>query len=157
LPLLLGPATTAGPPTSGTHSQGEVYVDVNGDVFVCTAAGSPGTWRQFTLAAPEYNDNNAHISGSLGVSGSVNFFALPIVIFSKTLTAGSTTSAQITGTSVGGVKVPSGAVAIIANLVAKNEAAAGYATLWAPGILCPAPRIWSTKKTSRPTASPSLR
>jgi hypothetical protein len=45
-PILLVPAGAAGPPTSGTHAQGELYVDANAVLYICTAAGTPGTWQQ---------------------------------------------------------------------------------------------------------------
>ena len=50
-PLLLVPASSPGPPTSGDHSKGEIYLDSNGAVFVCTAGdGSDlGTWQQLTF------------------------------------------------------------------------------------------------------------
>lgn len=33
-----------GPPTSGTHVAQEIYVDEAGELWVCTAGGTPGTW-----------------------------------------------------------------------------------------------------------------
>jgi hypothetical protein len=45
-PLCLVPAAVTGPPTSGTHAQGELYVDSNGALYLCTAAGTSGTWQQ---------------------------------------------------------------------------------------------------------------
>jgi hypothetical protein len=45
-PLLLVPGTSAGAPSSGAHSQGEVYVGNTGTFWICVAAGSPGTWKQ---------------------------------------------------------------------------------------------------------------
>jgi hypothetical protein len=38
------PMGTAGPPASGTHSRGEVWIDVNGVHWHCVAPGTPGTW-----------------------------------------------------------------------------------------------------------------
>jgi hypothetical protein len=45
-PVRLVPAATAGPPAaaSGAHQAGELYVDSAGQLFICTAAGTPGTW-----------------------------------------------------------------------------------------------------------------
>ncbi len=45
-PVLLVPASAAGRPqaASGAHAKGELYVDANGDLFLCTASGTPGTW-----------------------------------------------------------------------------------------------------------------
>jgi hypothetical protein len=43
-PLFLVPASgAAGPPASGTHSKGEVFVDSAGAHWLCTGAGTPGT------------------------------------------------------------------------------------------------------------------
>jgi hypothetical protein len=45
-PLHLEPATTAGAPTTGTHLRGDLYVDVNGNLFFCKVSGTPGIWKQ---------------------------------------------------------------------------------------------------------------
>lgn len=34
----------SGPPTAGTHAVQEVYVDEDGELWVCITAGTPGTW-----------------------------------------------------------------------------------------------------------------
>lgn len=38
--------TASGAPASGTFAVGDFVIDQTGKVFVCTAAGSPGTWVQ---------------------------------------------------------------------------------------------------------------
>jgi hypothetical protein len=43
-PVSLAPAATPGPPTSGSHRQGDIMVDSRGAVWVCTVAGIPGTF-----------------------------------------------------------------------------------------------------------------
>ncbi len=40
------PNTLSGPPTSGAWNVGDFWRDQNGAEFVCTTAGTPGTWRQ---------------------------------------------------------------------------------------------------------------
>lgn len=37
-------ATTTGPPVAGTFAVGDFAVAQNGALYICTAAGSPGTW-----------------------------------------------------------------------------------------------------------------
>jgi len=37
-------ATTSGAPTSGTFAVGDFIVDQSGAMYVCTVAGTPGTW-----------------------------------------------------------------------------------------------------------------
>lgn len=37
-------ATTSGAPTSGTFAAGDFTVDQTGNIYVCTVAGTPGTW-----------------------------------------------------------------------------------------------------------------
>jgi hypothetical protein len=45
------PNTLNGPPTAGSWHVGDFWRDQNGAEFVCTGAGTPGTWRQITPAA----------------------------------------------------------------------------------------------------------
>jgi hypothetical protein len=49
-PLRLTPSGATGAPAASAHTAGELYVDSQGDLFYCTAAGTPGTWVQ--LSAP---------------------------------------------------------------------------------------------------------
>ncbi len=44
------PNTLNGPPTAGTWAVGDFWRDQKGAEFVCTGAGTPGTWRQITPA-----------------------------------------------------------------------------------------------------------
>jgi hypothetical protein len=46
--LRLQPSSTLGRPTTGQHNQGELFMDSGAALFVCTATGTPGTWRRFT-------------------------------------------------------------------------------------------------------------
>jgi hypothetical protein len=165
-PLLLSPAQgLSGPPTGGTHSQGEIYVDEAGAVFVCTADSqvitirgvgthiTPGTWQQVSLAAPDYNDNIAAISGSLGRAGSLNLLSAPIRVFDTTvadppalktraagpLAAGSTANLLLTGYAVDGITVPHGAVGVIGNLTALQPAGAGTLIAYPTGSKVPVP------------------
>jgi len=39
-------ATTGGSPSAGTWQQGDFVTDYNGKIWVCSAAGTPGTWHQ---------------------------------------------------------------------------------------------------------------
>lgn len=45
LPVRLVGATASGPPVSGTYAVGDRVTDLFGREYVCTAAGTPGTWR----------------------------------------------------------------------------------------------------------------
>mgnify|MGYP000956422285 CR=1 FL=1 len=50
-PLQLTPKSTPGRPTSGTHGKGELVVDSAGSLFICTATGTPGTWKKVTVTS----------------------------------------------------------------------------------------------------------
>lgn len=51
-------ATTGGPPTTGTFALGDFIIDQTGLEWVCTVAGSPGTWRTTNnLLGAGYNTN----------------------------------------------------------------------------------------------------
>jgi hypothetical protein len=155
-PLQLVPATTAGPPTSGTHARGEVYVDSAGAIFICTsptiASGSihfAAVWQRITPAASAYNNRDTN---SLGLAGSVNLLTAPIRVFDSRaadppatpsrpkgpVLANSTTQLQIAGVTVGGLSVPAGAVAVVGNVTAAVPAAMGYLTLYPAGGTAPA-------------------
>ncbi len=41
IPTILG---DVGPPDSGTHAVDETYLDDEGQIWMCTAAGTPGSW-----------------------------------------------------------------------------------------------------------------
>ena len=49
--MKLTPKGTAGKPTSGAHTKGEIYLDSAGALFVCTVGGTPGTRRKVTTTA----------------------------------------------------------------------------------------------------------
>lgn len=44
------PNTLNGPPTSGARNVGDFWRDQNWAEYVCTVAGTPGTWRQIAPA-----------------------------------------------------------------------------------------------------------
>jgi hypothetical protein len=49
-PLLLAPGTGQGAPSSGTHLQGELYVDNQGELYLCQNGSNPGPikWAKIT-------------------------------------------------------------------------------------------------------------
>src|SRR5437868_10921321 len=44
--ISLQPQDSAGAPTSGDYSRGDMLVDANGALYLCTAEGNPGTWAR---------------------------------------------------------------------------------------------------------------
>ncbi len=49
--LMLVPGNSAGKPTTGTHTKGEIYMDSAGALFVCTAGDGTtvGTWKKVNM------------------------------------------------------------------------------------------------------------
>ena len=156
VPLLLTPATTAiGPPTSGDHLQGEIFVDAGSGMFLCTGRGSPGVWRQIITTAPGYNDNNAGIGGSLGPAGSVNLLASPIRVLDTRpgqpqptpaqsagghgprTAAENPTVVQITAEKVGTISVPGRAVGVMGNVSVVSPAGPGDLRIYPSGTTVP--------------------
>jgi hypothetical protein len=143
-PLLLEPGNATGPPTTGDHTQGAIYTDSSSTIFNCVAGGTPGTWQRMVPAAPGYNNADP---GSLGTAGSLNLLKAPIRVFDTRLAhtpavpsraagpvaAGSTTPLQITGLTVGGIHIPSGAVGVIGNVTVVTPSGQGYLTLFPTG------------------------
>ena len=61
-------ATTSGAPTTGTFAVGDYVVDQTGAMYVCTVAGTPGTWQ---LSGVSVNENiagkNLVINGGMDI------------------------------------------------------------------------------------------
>jgi hypothetical protein len=131
---------SAGAPTTGTHGAGEQIRDSLGDLYICTVAGTPGTWKK-VAAIP---------AGTLG--GATVFLHAPFRIFDTRpgvagcpidpgvpMASGAVTTLQVTGTPStidSSLVVPSGATGIIGDLLAINVngngisgAGAGFLTL----------------------------
>lgn len=58
-------ATASGAPVSGTFAAGDVVVDQTGKVWICTAAGTPGTW---TAAGAQLDSTASDFQPSPGVA-----------------------------------------------------------------------------------------
>lgn len=66
-------ATTSGAPVSGTFAVGDFIIDRTGKVYVCTTAGSPGSW---TLASGTSDAVTAH--GATGSTETFDVNAAPV-------------------------------------------------------------------------------
>jgi hypothetical protein len=113
------PQGSAGAPTSGDHFPGEQVRDVNGELWICVGAGTPGTWRK--VAAPQ--------AGYAG--GALNFLPVPIRLLDTRAgaTVGNTRpgapvayhgtiNVPAAGVTYSGQTIPSGAVAVFGLLTA---------------------------------------
>ena len=64
--------TTSGAPASGTHSKGEFILDQSGSFWLCTTAGTPGTWIQAGAVDTTAGDYVSLVAaGASSVAGSV--------------------------------------------------------------------------------------
>jgi hypothetical protein len=128
-PVLISPAATTGPPTTGAHALGELYYDADGLAWRCWDAGTPGEWAPqyttVTLPAPVRVINTS--TGEGGITG-------PLV-------PGSTvhTSSAVAGTN----GIPVGANALVANLAVSGVGGAllngyGVMTIFPAGEATPA-------------------
>jgi hypothetical protein len=48
-PIRMQWGTTNGAPTTGAHKRGELFVDAQGQLFLCVADGTPGSWKHVHL------------------------------------------------------------------------------------------------------------
>lgn len=63
-------ATSSGAPVSGTFSKGDFITTLDGKIFICTAAGSPGTWVQPAPALTFGSASDIQSLASAAVAGS---------------------------------------------------------------------------------------
>ncbi len=102
------------------HTRGEVVHDVNGDVWVCVSAGSPGTWRK--LAGPS-------------ASGAFHVLSSAVRAYDSRTTDGKLVSGgQRTITLTG---VPSGSSAATVSVTVTGTTAGGFLALFKDGIVYP--------------------
>jgi hypothetical protein len=107
-----------GPPVSGTHKKGEMVwarAHNNGDTgWLCTVAGTPGTWVAFYFTSPNEHAYQDGAYGTTGAAGSTGG--------SATQLTQSTTHWNITGASgTNGVKLPTGPTGTCQQLANINQ------------------------------------
>lgn len=85
--------TASGAPTTGTFEIGDVSVDQSGNLYVCTAAGTPGTWKSVATlpAATSAPATNPPVSGTVYQNTGAQDveFSIPVT-YSPTTTAAAT-------------------------------------------------------------------
>ena len=119
----LDPQDSPGAPT-GQAFKGDLAVDSNGVLWLCVAAGTPGTWirvshggvRFLTTPVRAYDSRNT-TDGKLGAPGKDGSVNNPRVI-------------QITGVITG---IPANAVGLVGNLTVTQGSGANFATIWPGG------------------------
>jgi hypothetical protein len=172
--LRLRGATASGPPTTGTWRPGDTIQDRNGAWWICTAAGTPGTWVSAAQYAPEWApvdssyvaatcspDVTNGTSGFQGASGDLYLVKLPIrypCTITYLDTAEASSGGSITYLNLGLVNPVTGNVVTTGTATTSGSAfpatfTMGQATSWTPAlqpyvaILCVAttvPRIAGT-------------
>lgn len=72
-------ATTGGAPTTGTFAVGDFVIDQSGTIWICTAAGTPGTWTQLVpldvhgrIAETLFNPRMRYTLNTTGMTTSVS-------------------------------------------------------------------------------------
>jgi hypothetical protein len=124
------PQLAVGAPTSGTYAAGEQIRDAGGNLFICVAGGSPGTWLKAA-------------AGAAGRGGMVNLLSAPIRLLdtrllSGKLPAGAVLVLQVTGVDVGGISVPKGATGVVGNVTVVQPTGGGDLRLYPGGAPLPA-------------------
>jgi hypothetical protein len=108
-------ATASGAPVSGTFQLGDFVVDQSGAFWICTVAGTPGTWTE------------------VGLGRAGQFLAAPHVYQTGTQTAVNITAQTLTAFDSANMNTgnfvapPSGSVLVRISCVMGNSAAAGFA------------------------------
>jgi hypothetical protein len=100
--LLLSPGAAGGPPKTGSHARGEVYVDSNGVHWHCVTAGTPGSWVRpgFNPVTPRRLVSSSTATGSFtaGQQRDITVTGIPAGVsgIALNLTATSTGSSSVT-------------------------------------------------------------
>lgn len=126
-------ATMASPPSRADyHLPGELYFDVNNELWACVVSGYPGTWRR--LAGPSTAGSLALLSAPVRVYDSRP--GNPPNVGSKTRLANGAT--RVIDLTANGSGVPVGATGVLANITVVNTSASGFLTAFKTGVATPA-------------------
>jgi hypothetical protein len=139
-PLQLSFPGTPGAPTTGTHAKGEIFLDSNAVLWVCTANGTPGTWVRLTSVANGASGGAATFlstpirlldtrSGASGAAFTPNAKILP--------GTANTFHLQVAGVSFAGVTIPTSARALVGNCTVVNPVGVGDLAVYPDGLLLP--------------------
>ena len=126
---ILVSSNPAPPARLDAHTRGEIDIDVNGDVWLCTVSGTPGTWRKLSgpsTAGAFHAINPARVYDSRFAGGS------RIASGQNRLLTVADGRDATTGLVVAANVVPVGATAIAFNLTITGTAFQGFLTV-APG------------------------
>ena len=91
-------ATASGKPVAGTFAVGDFVVDQGGTIWICTVAGTPGTWQPLVVAigqstATKVQSGQASVASvAAGATGSVAVTFATAFSTSATLSLSSATS-----------------------------------------------------------------
>ena len=123
------PQPDVGAPTTGAYVAGEQIRDAGGNLFICVASGSPGTWLKVA-------------AGAAGRGGMVKLLSAPIRLLdtrlsSGKLPAGAVLVLQVTGVDVGGISVPKGATGVVGNVTVVQPTGGGDLRLYPGGAPLP--------------------
>jgi hypothetical protein len=129
-PLLLAPQGSAPRTRSDAHVVGELVEDSGGSLWLCTTAGSPGTWRK--LAGPA-TAGALHVLGTPVRAYDSRAGQAPLGVVKGALGAGATRALDM---SVGGA-VPAGATAVLVNLTVVNTSPGGFLSAYRTGAAAP--------------------
>lgn len=69
-------ATASGAPVSGTFAKGDFVVTQDGSLYICTAAGSPGTWAQVSGGGGAFVLQETVVVGA-GGAPTIDFQSIP--------------------------------------------------------------------------------
>ncbi len=120
------------PPTrTDAHRLGEIALDVNHDLWLCVAPGTPGTWRRL---------------GGGSTAGALVLLNTPVRAYdsrpnnppnigSKTPIANGTT--RVIDTKANSSGVPAGATGVLTNLTVVNTSASGFLAAYKAGAATP--------------------
>lgn len=98
-------ATASGAPSTGTFAVGDVVPDQTGKVWICTVAGTPGTWVQSGSVLA----GDASVAGAETIAGSTAAANGQSIVF-KSLTELLTIAAAATSTTT--MSIPAGTIVL---------------------------------------------
>jgi hypothetical protein len=111
------------------HTVGEIDIDASGNVYLCVANGTPGTWRKLggpSSAGQLHLTTPGRVYDSRDADGKLAFGSPDRVVTANVVAAGHV--------GAGNIVVPAGATAILCNLTVTATEGAGFLGLYSNAL-----------------------
>jgi hypothetical protein len=135
--LRQGLSGSTGAPQSGTAVKGDTLRDNNGDVYVCTVSGSPGTWERLARVTSGYAGGALHLLPKPVRVKDTRTGQAAFSVGGGPYAKDTETAVTVSGLTFDGVTIPAGVTGVLGNITVVGPVGSGFVTVFPFGATKP--------------------